>query len=69
MTQFSYGPPPGGYSSTYLGLLVAAIRDAFGQSVSTTEPVSSLLLQSQDKSVYSLTVLNDGTLKVTKVGK
>ena len=69
MTTFSFGPPPGVYSSTWTGQLMATIRDAFGQSVSTQEPVSSLLLQSPDKSVYSLSVLNDGTLKVTKVDK
>lgn len=69
MTTFGFGPPPRGYDSSYLGLLVAAIRDAFTPTVSTDEPVSRLLLQSPDKSVYSLSVQNDGTLKVTKVAK
>lgn len=69
MTTFNFGPPPGGYSSTWTGLMLAALRDAFGPTVSSAEPSPRLLLQSPDKSVYSLTVLNDGTLKVTKLDK
>lgn len=67
MITFSFGPPPPNYDPIYTGYLIQDVAAAFANAVSETTPSTAVLLQSPNKTLYSLTVDNTGNLKVTKV--
>ncbi len=65
---FSFGPPPPNYDPIYMGYMLLNLTQSFNETVSEKSPSQRVLLQSPDKTIYSLTVDNAGNLKVSKVG-
>lgn len=67
MITFSFGPPPPNYDPIYMGYLTVNLKQLFATAVSENSPSERVLLQSPDKTIYSLTVDNTGNLRVSKV--
>lgn len=67
MITFTFGPPPPKYDPIYTGYLMMTLTQAFNESTSEKSPSQRLLLQSPNKTIYSLTVDDNGNLKVSKL--
>jgi hypothetical protein len=60
-------PPPANYDPGYLNRSFAAVEQFAGLTVTRIEAVDGVLLQSQNGSVYKVTVDNAGNLVTTSV--
>jgi hypothetical protein len=62
--QIKFPTPPQGGLANYFASVFKTLQQALNPAISATEEAPRLILQSEDRSIYFLTVEDDGTLRV-----